>query len=104
MSTFHLSFTEIDAAIDMLESYEVITYTYRYVKMTKDHKGKPIYKKNGKPAFTSVLMPLMLVSIDEVRKECGYLKKKFQKGTMKEVVLETLDGITCIIHLNKPHY
>lgn len=104
MSVFDFSFTELDAVLDMLSQYEAITYTYRYVAMAKNKQGKPILKKNGKPVFNSTIVPLMLVSIDEVRKECGYLKKKFQKGTMKEVILETLDGIKCIIHLNKPHY
>ena len=104
MSVFDFSFKELDNVLNMLEQYEAITYTYRYVEMAKGPKGKPIFKKNGKPIFNSTIVPLMLVSVDEVRKECGYLKKKFQKGTMKEVVFETLDGIKCIIHLNKPHY
>ena len=104
MSVFDFSYTELDAVLNMLEQYDSITYTYRYVEMVKNKKGKPIMKKNGKPVVNSTLGPLMLVSVDEGRKEGGYLKKKFQKGTMKEVVLETLDGITCIIHLNKPHY
>lgn len=102
MSVFDFSFTELDAVLDMLSQYEAIIYTYRYVAMAKDRRGRPIMKKNGKPVFNSTIVPLMLVSIDEVRKECGYLKKKFQKGTMKEVILETLDGIKCIIHLKKP--
>lgn len=104
MSVFDFSFKELDAVLNMLEQYEAITYTYRYVEKAKGPKRKPIFKKNGKPIFNSTIVPLMLVSVDEVRKECGYLKKKFQKGTMKEVVFETLDGIKCIIHLNKPHY
>lgn len=99
MSVFDFSYTELDAVLNMLAKYDSITYTYRYVEMAKDKKGRPIMKKNGKPVFNSTF-----VSVDEVRKECGYLKEKFQKRTMKEVVLETLDGITCIIHLNKPHY
>lgn len=104
MSVFDFSFTELDAVVDMLSQYEAIIYTYRYVTMAKDKRGKPILKKNGKPVFNSTLVPLYLVSIDELKQECGYLKKKFQKGTMKEVILETLDGIQCIIHLKKPHY
>ena len=104
MSVFDFSFEELDAVLNMLEQYEAIIYTYRYVEMAKGPRGKPIFKKNGKPIFNSTIVPLMLVSIGEVRKECGYLKKKFQKGTMKEVVFETLDGIKFIIHLNKPHY
>lgn len=104
MSVFDFSFKELDNVLNMLEQYEAIIYTYRYVEIAKGPKGKPIFKKNGKPIFNSTIVPLMLVSVDEARKECGYLKKKFQKGTMKEVVFETLDGIKCIIHLNKPHY
>ena len=104
MSVFDFSFKDLDNVLNMLEQYEAIIYTYRYVEMARGPKGKPIFKKNGKPIFNSTIVPLMLVSVDEARKECGYLKKKFQKGTMKEVVFETLDGIKCIIHLNRPHY
>ena len=102
--TFHFPSQQIDAVLNMLESYEIITYTYRYVSKARTSSGKPIFKKNGEPVYDSTIVPLMLVSIGEARKECGYLKKKSQKGTLKEIVLETLDGIRCIIHFQKPQY
>lgn len=105
MSVFDFSFKELDAVLKHLsESNQFVTYTYRYVEIAKDERGRTIMKKNGKPKFNSILVPLMLISLREVRKERRFLKKKFKKGTMKEVVIETLDGIKYIIHLNKPHY
>ena len=105
MSIFDFSFNDLDAVLDALEQYGSILYTYRYVEIAKGPRGKPLFKKNGKAIFNSTIVPLMMISIDEARKECGYLKKKFQKGTMKEVVFETIDGsFKYIVHLNKPHY